>query len=223
MSNNSKIQIIIEEEVTDILVQNEPIVVEAWLAVPQIGAGNYLFSDQDAYKTDGFLRFQRTKELQFEETAISKFYGSNTGVYFDLGAADFKIRDNNTERFTFSRGTGDFTATGDVAAYSDERLKIEVEQIKEALNKVKKLRGVTFYKVTDLDRKATGVIAQEVQKVLPEAVKMDEEGFLTVAYGNMIGLLIEAIKELAGELENVRKSGCACSGTGCFTTEVKEP
>jgi len=59
------------------------------------------------------------------------------------------------------------------------------------------LRGVTFNRtdIGDTETRMTGVIAQEVQVVLPEAVKADSTGKLSVAYGNMVGLLIEGIKE----------------------------
>jgi hypothetical protein len=204
--NNSKIQITIEEDITQVIVATDPIVIDAQLAINQIGTGNYLLSDLDTYKTDGILRFMRSKSLQFEESGVSSMHGETGLVYLDLGAADFKIRDNSTERFTFSRSTGDFTAVGDVAAYSDERLKYDVRKIEKALDKIKKLNGVTFYKYTDPQNRSTGLIAQEVEKVLPEAVRYDENGFLTVAYGNLIGLLVEAIKELTGAIEN----GCSC-------------
>jgi hypothetical protein len=86
--------------------------------------------------------------------------------------------------------TGDFTATGDVTAYSDARLKTNIRTIDNALSKVEQLRGVYF----DKDGKAsTGIIAQEIEHVLPEVV-IDGE-FKSVAYGNIVGLLIEAIKE----------------------------
>jgi hypothetical protein len=211
--NNSKIQIVIEELTTRIVVDTDPIVIDAQLAIQQIGAGNYLLTDSDTYKVDGFARFMRSKELQFEETAISKMHGETGTVYLDLGAADFKIRDNTAERFTFSRNTGNFTAVGDVAAYSDSRLKYNVNKIEKALDKVSKLNGVTFYKYTDPANRSTGLIAQEVQEVLPEAVRVDEDGFLTVSYGNLVGLLVEAIKELSGAIKNDNKCGCSCNNS----------
>lgn len=211
--NNSKIQVYIEENITQVILETDPIIVEAQLAIPQIGAGNFLLADLDTYKTDGFLRFMQTKELQFEETGVSSFRGEAGVIYLDLGSADFKIRDNTTERFTFSRTTGDFTAVGDVAAYSDSRLKYDIEYIEHALDKVKQLNGTTFYKYTDPTRRGTGLIAQEVEKVMPEAVHVDEDGYLTVAYGNLVGLLVEAIKELTGVIENGRR--CSCNKTEC--------
>lgn len=88
--------------------------------------------------------------------------------------------------------SGSFTASGNITAYSDERLKSNVETIPNALDKVLNVRGVTF----DMNsERATGVIAQELEKVLPEAVFDNKDGMKSVAYGNIVGLLIEAIKE----------------------------
>ena len=97
--------------------------------------------------------------------------------------------------------TGDFTASGNLTAYSDERLKTNIETIPNALEKVNALRGVTFDK--DGER-GLGVIAQEVEKVLPEVV-IDGEEYKSVAYGNIVGVLIEAIKELTKEVEYLKR------------------
>jgi hypothetical protein len=77
-----------------------------------------------------------------------------------------------------------------------------VEVIPGALEKVLRIRGITFKKLDDgteeAHRKhAGGVIAQEVEAVMPEVVYTAADGTKSVAYGNLIGLLIEAVKELA--------------------------
>jgi len=97
--------------------------------------------------------------------------------------------------------SGNFTATGNITAYSDERLKTDVETIPNALEKVNSLRGVTY---TKDGVRGLGVIAQEIEKVIPEVV-MDGEEFKSVAYGNIVGVLIEAIKELTAEVEYLKK------------------
>jgi hypothetical protein len=95
-------------------------------------------------------------------------------------------------------GAGTFTATGDVCAYSDISLKENIEVISDPLTKVLKLRGVTFTRKDLADNKThMGVIAQEVEEVIPEVVITGEDGIKTVAYGNMVGLLIEAVKKLS--------------------------
>ena len=99
---------------------------------------------------------------------------------------------------------GAITASGDITAFSDERLKSDIETIDNALDKVMNMRGVSFTKQAE---KKIGVIAQEVEKVLPEVVSDGE--YKSVAYGNMVGVLIEAIKELKSQLDN-HKQGCKC-------------
>lgn len=103
---------------------------------------------------------------------------------------------NAATAFSFNASTGNLIATGNITAYSDIKLKDNIEVIPNALDKVQTLRGITYTR-KDLkeDTKFTGVIAQEVEKVLPEAVLTSEEGTKSVAYGNIVGLLIEAIKE----------------------------
>ena len=72
-----------------------------------------------------------------------------------------------------------------------------------ALDKVKSLKGVYFNKI-GIDGRSIGVIAQDVLQVLPEAVRTDTNGYLSVTYGNMVGLLIEAIKELSAEIDKLK-------------------
>lgn len=107
--------------------------------------------------------------------------------------------------------SGNLTMAGDVTAYSDVRKKKDIAVIENAIEKVKAIRGVTFTRIEDGVRGA-GVIAQEVQNVLPEVVKEDAEGTLSVAYGNMVGLLIEAIKDLSAEVKTLKAELAAIKG-----------
>ena len=116
--------------------------------------------------------------------------------------------DGSTKAATSSAGfdiTGTLTATADVVAYSDERIKENIKTIDNALDKVKALRGVSYNR-TDLEDKSTkvGVIAQEVQKVLPEVVQEKEDGMLSVSYGNMVSVLIEGMKEQQEQIEALK-------------------
>lgn len=102
-------------------------------------------------------------------------------------------------------GSSNLTAAGNVTAYSDIKLKKDIEVIPNALDKVSQIRGVTYQR-KDLDvPRQSGVIAQEVEKVLPEVVMEDPTGTKSVAYGNLVGLLIEAIKELKDEIETLKQ------------------
>tara|TARA_R110002126_G_scaffold6532_3_gene33690 strand:+ start:6752 stop:8596 length:1845 start_codon:yes stop_codon:yes gene_type:complete len=103
--------------------------------------------------------------------------------------------------------TGAILASADITAYSDIRLKADIQPIGDALDKVGQLRGVTFLRSDEGDGvRHTGLIAQDLQAVLPEAVRVgtDENETLSVAYGNTVGLLVEAIKELRAEVEALK-------------------
>lgn len=121
----------------------------------------------------------------------------------------------NTSSTSSSYGlyvSGGIYSTGNVVAYSDERKKTDIQTITSALDKVNKLRGVTYkridYKNDDVgyDNIEMGVIAQEVQEIVPEVVTyaedIDEYG---VSYGNFAGLFIEAIKEQTAIINNLKK------------------
>mgnify|MGYP005619115893 CR=1 FL=1 len=99
---------------------------------------------------------------------------------------------------------GAATFNNNVTAFSDERLKDNIETLEDGLDKVEQLRGVTY---TRDDRENIGVIAQEVEKILPEIVLTadDEMGTKSVDYSRITAVLIEAVKELSArvkELEN---------------------
>ena len=93
---------------------------------------------------------------------------------------------------------GNYTAVGDVTAFSDERLKSDIETLDGS--KVYEMRGVSFTKDGEA---GSGVIAQELQKVAPELVHESGE-YLSVAYGNLVGYLIEAVKELKAEIDELK-------------------
>ncbi|GGZ88078.1 tail fiber domain-containing protein [Novosphingobium arvoryzae] len=98
--------------------------------------------------------------------------------------------------------SGSITATGNITAYSDARLKTDIETITGALDRVRKLRGVTFSR-RDTGNRGVGLIAQELAAIVPEAVTTHEDGLLSVAYGNLVGVLIEAVKDLADKVDRL--------------------
>ena len=107
--------------------------------------------------------------------------------------------------------TGAVTATGDITAFftSDKRHKNNIQTIPNALEKVSKLNGVTWEWNDDVNEVTkstpkTGLIAQEVQEVLPEVVKTRDDGFLALDYSKMMGLMVEAIKEQQIQIEELK-------------------
>ena len=93
---------------------------------------------------------------------------------------------------------GDIYATGNVTAYSDVRNKKNLKTIEDPVSKIEKINGYTYEK----DGIAyTGLVAQELLEVLPEAVSGSEELGYGIAYGNMAGIFVEAIKELNSKIK----------------------
>lgn len=124
-------------------------------------------------------------------------------TFTSVPSVSFEFKAGNTTVATISGG-GNFIATGDVTAFSDRRVKMNIEKIENALEKVDQLEGITYTRI-DSGARGTGLIAQDVEKVLPEAVhKQEFDGMLSVAYGNIVGLLVEAIKELKLEVRMLK-------------------
>jgi hypothetical protein len=132
-----------------------------------------------------------------------ELFHNGTSNFMDLNVGNLIIRDNTTTRFTFERTTGNLITTGTITANSDEKLKENVITIENALKKVLSLRGVEYDRIDNGDHQI-GVIAQEVEKIVPAVVYGDE--IKSVAYANMVGLLIEAIKEQQKEIEELKNN-----------------
>ncbi len=129
---------------------------------------------------------------------------SATGIKNETDHIEFYV--GSTERATLDN-SGNFTADGNVSAYSDLALKEDIYQIENALDKVKKLRGVHFTRKENKS-KEIGVVANEVERVVPELVNEHEDKELgtvkSMKYANTVGLLIEAIKDLSKEVEDLK-------------------
>jgi hypothetical protein len=98
-------------------------------------------------------------------------------------------------------------ARGDVTAYSDIRVKDNIKVIDNPLERLKKVRGVTFTRIDldDKEKRYAGVIAQEMIEALPEVVTENTEGHLSVSYGNSVSLIIECIKEQQIQIEELKE------------------
>ncbi len=145
-------------------------------------------------------------------TGLFGLDGNDYLQFVNNSRMDIYINGNNEFRF---ESDGDFHADGDVIAFSttvsDERLKTDIKKIENATDKVSQLNGYTFTYKAD-GKKGAGVIAQELEKVLPSAVKEkelplktdDEVAYKTVEYNQIIGLLVESIKELKQEINELK-------------------
>lgn len=131
----------------------------------------------------------RQIELQIAGTARG-FIGANATNAFQVFLAN-----GSTSALTIDTSSN-LVATGNVSAFSDARLKDDVETIYHALHKVLAMRGVT-YRRKDTGVRRVGLIAQELEQVIPEAVLTNDEGIKSIAYGDLVGVLVEAVKQLA--------------------------
>jgi hypothetical protein len=112
------------------------------------------------------------------------------------------ISPKTDDGLTYNPSSGELTSVL-LTASSDERLKTDVETIASALEKVTQLRGVMFTR-TENGNREMGVIAQEVERIISEVVTTNSQGFKNVAYGNIVGLLIEAIKEQQMQIDELK-------------------
>jgi len=160
-------------------------------------AGDSAVFSANAYYTDTW---------RYASSAKASTYQQNDGNHYWYAAAS----GTSGNAITFNNlmildSSGSLTAVGNVTAYSDIRVKDNVENITGAIGKLNQIRGVTYTR-TDLDdkeRKYAGVIAQEIEQVLPEAV-FDNGKVKAVDYNATIALLIEAVKEQQGQINELK-------------------
>jgi hypothetical protein len=173
---------------------------------------SYLSNEID--QSDGHFTIDSAGDIFLDADGGDIFLRDGSSVTFGSltnTSGNLIIKSGSTTAATFSganvtfAGTlasGAITSSGDVTAFSDMRIKHDIETIEGALAKVSDMRGVYFKR--NNGEAGTGVIAQEVENILPEVVKDGE--YKSVAYGNMVGILIEAIKELKAEVEKLKES-----------------
>jgi hypothetical protein len=155
-----------------------------------------------------------TNAVRLSTTAFQRWNGTSwaaIGVVIDTAAQSFtgnKTFSNNlsvggtlttTGAVTFS---STLTVTGNINNSSDRTLKENIETIKNPVSIVKQLNGVTFNWKKD-GRPAIGLVAQDVESVLPEIVRIEDDGLRSVAYANIVAVLIEAVKELSVRIEKL--------------------
>ena len=132
-------------------------------------------------------------------------------IRFDVATTDTLKIYTGTSTLNSTFSGDDLTVQGDVNSVSDIRTKENIVTVESGLDLVSQLRGVWYNKIGSInildgkpEGRKVGVIAQEVEKVLPEVVSTDGDGMKAVDYGKMVGVLIEAIKELKQEIEELK-------------------
>ena len=135
-----------------------------------------------------------------------RFHTNNSNTYFDMNCGNIYWRDGGSTRYTFFPSTANMTINGTLTQNSDSRVKKNVVEIGDCISKVQAMRGV-YYNRTDFNTEVTkvGVIAQEVEAVLPELIlESPDNGFKSVAYSELTAVLINAIKEQQEIIEDLK-------------------
>jgi hypothetical protein len=139
------------------------------------------------------------------------YIGRDSNDYISFGTTTFRFFLDGNEDMRL-KNNGDLHVDGDVVAYStttsDVALKSDIQMIPNALDKIDEINGYTFTRHNG--QKSAGIIAQELEKVLPEAVRekelalVDGKKYKTVEYDAIHGLLINCIKELKEEIKELK-------------------
>ena len=160
----------------------------------------------------GTASFNGTSDITITATVANDSH-THDGRYYTESESDARFVNVAGDTMTGNLNvTGEIIATGDVTAYStsDERLKTKLEPIDNALIKLQKLNGYTFNwnelaENKDISVRQAGVMAQDVEMVLPEAVIDRENGYKAVKYEQLIPLLIEALKEQQQQIDDLKE------------------
>jgi hypothetical protein len=187
------------------------------LSTTGVTAGYYGSNTQAVnVQVDQWGRIKSLSNVAIVQTAVQN--NSDNASYFPLflnvsteSTLPYLYTTSSNYRFNPSSGTLSATTMSATTftATSDERLKKDINDIKHPLDIVTALRGVTFNWADQEfgQTRNVGLIAQEVEKVLPEVVNIDYKGqYKSVNYGSIVGVLIEAIKELKSEIDELKKS-----------------
>ncbi len=160
----------------------------------RIGSSTDTRSFQITRNRTAFINAEGVSVAIGSSNAPLEFYSNNVNAINVTTGGNVLINTttDNGEKLYVS---GSIRATGSITANSDARLKKNIERIENALEKVGQISGYTYNTIYDEDRHA-GVIAQEIDKVLPEIVNKGNDGLMGVEYGNISALLIESIKDL---------------------------
>ena len=141
------------------------------------------------------------------QTTLTTYYPAPSGNYNHLTTSNIGIGTVTSANALEINGPTNSNSSMTAVAFlysSDQRLKANILPITGALDKVQRLDGVTFtWKKSGA--KSMGVVAQNVEKVLPEIVHNDQNGMKSVEYGNLVAIFIEAFKEQQKEIKNQQK------------------
>ena len=144
--------------------------------------------------------------------AFAKIYSTeNASNPGGSSGYDFTIDSNGKKAFTLvNQHTADkvnMELTGDLVSYSDIKLKKNISQLENSLDKIQKIRGVNYNWIEEKDdtKKQIGFIAQEIEDTFPELVETNKDNIKTLKYMNFVAVLTEGMKEQQKMIQNLQK------------------
>lgn len=150
-----------------------------------------------------------TKQILFIDSnglprngTFEKFYAEGVVMYSNPSV---RLVENEPQIDDYTLNINGHVIADKFKGRSDERLKSNIQQIQNSLNVIKKLSG-KMYTFKNDTKNSYGLIAQDVQTVLPSVISEDEFGYLNIAYIELIPLLIESIKELDSKIDKIAES-----------------
>ena len=152
----------------------------------------------------GFTGTFATNTWYSSSDSRQRLYFASTSHTYIKSSDNIYFRTENSDTNNAYVASGSFTGVN-FNSTSDIRLKKDIEVITSATELLNDINGVKFT-WKDNDRKCAGVIAQEVEKVLPELVNTADDGVKSVNYDGLVGVLIESVKELKAEIEELKKT-----------------
>jgi hypothetical protein len=155
------------------------------LGFNQISKSNLIFANEDN-------QLLPTSNLMWDETNSNLLVNGYMNIGFNERDINYKLRVD-----------GNVYVSGNVIGLSDINYKKNIEIIESPLDKIEKLRGVYYNKI-GIDKKQIGMIAQEVEMIIPEVVYDVNNDTKAIAYDNLIGLLVEGIKELSSIIKRIQ-------------------
>ena len=182
--------------------------------ITSIGGGNddvddlmFVNKNNQMYPGTGFIGLGSSSSSNSRYWRVGYASGENP-KYNSLGKiwhkGDIELIARTSSQNGSLRAEGDVTARR-LTQSSDERLKKNIAPIHNALDKILDLKGVEYQYISDTDNlREVGLVAQQVEQVVPEVVREGTDGMKTVNYGALVGVLIEAVKELTQEVETLK-------------------
>ena len=168
-----------------------PTNISSFVEINKGGTGRNYFNQGELIIGNENKQLLQTSNLKLNEMNSNLLING----FLNVGFKDF---DNNYK----IKVDGNIYVSGNVIGLSDINFKKNIENIENPLDKIEKLRGVYFNYIDNDEKRQIGMIAQEVEKIIPEVVYVTNEETKAIAYNNIIGLLIEGIKELSNIIKS---------------------